>query len=294
MIEKSNELLISKIKRIAHCNKYFICRWIKHSYKILFYYLLLYTKKTVTITTSTFWNGKMQIILPEKVSYNIWRNKYFDESVSIFLLKYLKINDNFIDIGAHYGFYSLLGSYLVGPNGRVISFEPTPSTFNILNSNTINFASYDNIEAYNYAVFSTEKVINFKDFGVINSAFNTLTIARTSEDIQSEEIKVKSIILDNFIQKYYSDLKINLIKIDAESAELEILYGSKGLINKYHPKIILELGDLNIELNSNTKKLVDFMQSLGYRPFGYINGVIKEIKQINFNQYNNFIFISND
>ena len=40
-----------------------------------------------------------------------------------------------LDIGAQSGFYSLLLSRLVGPNGMVFAFEPLPASFRILEEN---------------------------------------------------------------------------------------------------------------------------------------------------------------
>ena len=55
------------------------------------------------------------------------------------------------DIGAHYGYFSLKASCLVGDEGKVLSIEPTPSTYKKLYANT---SDIKNIEIYNLAFFS--------------------------------------------------------------------------------------------------------------------------------------------
>ena len=40
-----------------------------------------------------------------------------------------------LDIGANVGLYSLLGSELVGPEGRILAFEPEPNTHAVLLKN---------------------------------------------------------------------------------------------------------------------------------------------------------------
>jgi len=51
------------------------------------------------------------------------------------MIEIMKPGMVFFDVGAHYGYYSLLGSELVGEKGVVYSFEPIKSTFNILKNN---------------------------------------------------------------------------------------------------------------------------------------------------------------
>ena len=57
--------------------------------------------------------------------------------VENFLVQFLKEGDVCIDVGANVGFYTLLTSALVGESGRIYAFEPTPRTFHILTSNSI-------------------------------------------------------------------------------------------------------------------------------------------------------------
>jgi len=52
-----------------------------------------------------------------------------------FLQRHLRPGDTFLDLGAYIGFYSLLASRLVGPEGRVFSVEPEPASFERLSGN---------------------------------------------------------------------------------------------------------------------------------------------------------------
>ncbi len=109
--------------------------WVNNFYKIIYYKSLMFLNKASEIKVKTFWGGKIQVILPEMVSISIWRNGFVESDVTIYLLKYLNNGETFIDIGAHFGFYSLLASSIVGREGQVLSFEPTASTFRQLSKN---------------------------------------------------------------------------------------------------------------------------------------------------------------
>jgi FkbM family methyltransferase len=57
----------------------------------------------------------------------------------------LKPGDTFLDVGCHYGVYSIIASYLVAGSGRVIAAEPHPQTLKILRENLVlNFC--ENVE----------------------------------------------------------------------------------------------------------------------------------------------------
>lgn len=293
MEKKIIDLHIKQILRHSKLNKVNLLRWIKNFHKILIIRLLQYIKKTKSLTVKTFWGGKMEVIIPEVVSTAIWRNKYFDENVSIYLLKFLKEGNVMLDVGAHFGFYSLLASYLVGKEGKIISFEPSLSTYRQLEKNIINFSSFNNIEAFNLAVYSKNIFLEFKDFGIVHSAFNTLGKVRNTENIKANSYRIEAVCLDEFLQSRYPNLKIDLVKIDAESVELNILNGFTRTLIYQSPKLIIEVGDLN-EDSSNSRMIIEFLSKLNYSPFEFKNGgIVKHLPLVKYD-YNNLLFIKNN
>ena len=54
------------------------------------------------------------------------REGKFEAAELAFVEVFLRPGMTALDIGAHNGLYSLLASRRVGPQGRVISFEPSP------------------------------------------------------------------------------------------------------------------------------------------------------------------------
>jgi predicted methyltransferase len=78
----------------------------------------------------------MEVQLPESMSEQLVRFGLIEPDVTAYLLALLRFGDSFIDVGAHYGYHSLLAAQLVGPRGYVHAFEPTPSTRQVLMTNT--------------------------------------------------------------------------------------------------------------------------------------------------------------
>ena len=248
--------------------------------------------KTKELEIKTFWEGKMNIILPEGVSINIWRNGYAESDVSIYILKYLNKDESFIDIGAHFGFYSLLASSIVGREGHVLAFEPTTSTFKQLSKNIRN-SNYENIKIYNLAAYNKNTIMEFNDYGIINSSFNSFFVNRGENKLLGEKIKVNTIVLDDFLVDNYPDRKIDMIKIDAESSEFQVLTGLKNTINKYHPKIILEVGDFSINGTKNSRELIEIVESYGYNSFELDKTTFQLVPYITKNNeiYKNILYI---
>lgn len=264
MVPEQIQFLKKKVLKVANRNSGTrLKKWLFNFHKIIIYKSIALLNKTLSLKVKTIWEDEIEIILPEMVSINIFRNGFAEADVTYYLLEHLKEGQTFIDIGAHFGSYSLLASNLVGKKGIVISFEPTPSTFTQLKRNIVN-NEFQNIRIYNYAVFDKQTKLIFSDFGIVNSAFNSFFRNRGSNLLEKQEIEVETVKLDDFLENNFKELRIDLIKIDAESSEYFILQGSQNIIKIYKPKIILEVGDFSIEDIKKSNELVNYLYDIGY------------------------------
>lgn len=244
----------------------------------------------IKLQTKTFWGEKMLVVIPEVVSLYIYRYGFFEEGLTKIILEYLKPGMTFFDIGAHFGYFTLLASYCVGDNGQVHSFEPIPSTFSILKINT---SKKKNVRLNNLAVFSKKGTICIHDYGLNYSAFNSLYRARLPENVLSKlsvvKHKVETISIDEYVDA--TGAKPDFIKIDAESAEFEILSGMQKTIEKYHPIITIEVGDYGVSGVPSSKELIKYAISKGYRPYEYSEGKIKIHNIKDTYQYDNILLL---
>jgi FkbM family methyltransferase len=251
-----------------------------------------WSDKPLTIKAKTFWNENMRVVIPELVSLCIYRYGFFEEDLTRMVLKYLKPGMTFFDIGAHFGFFTLFGSFLVGYEGQVHSFEPTLSSFNVLKTNVLNKG---NVILNDCAVFSKRKTILINDYGIQYSAFNSIYSARLPQDIISklklQKYEIKTISIDEYVES--KGIRPDFIKIDAESSEFEILLGMEETITKFQPMISVEVGDIGVNDVPTSKDLIDFLINRGYQPYEFIGDRI--IKHAIKNEYNykNIIFVPN-
>ena len=56
----------------------------------------------------------------------------YEPKLSEAIRERLQPGDVFLDIGANVGYFSVLAAHLVGPEGRVVAFEPHPEAIEIL------------------------------------------------------------------------------------------------------------------------------------------------------------------
>ena len=255
----------------------------------LFCFFLRKQRSFFSIKTKTFWGRRMNVVLPEVISSDIRRFGFIEESVASFIINFASKGDCLIDIGAHFGFFSLLMRDVVGKNGSVHSFEPTPSTFLVLEKNT-KFDS--NIFINRNAIWDFNKVIELNDYGLTSSAFNSINESRDKKNnAQSPKIKIKvnAVKLDDYVRD--NCIVPKLIKIDAESAEYQVLKGMDNILSKMDPLLCIELGDLGINNVISSKKIIEYlMNNYSYKPYEIKDGrlFIHKIKE-NY-EYTNLFF----
>jgi hypothetical protein len=119
-------------------------------------------------------------------------------------------------------------------------------------------------------------------------AFNSVTAARLDHEVLSvREHQVEAISLDEFREQLAS--RIDIIKIDAETAEEQILQGARNLLKTDQPIVTLEVGDEGTE-SGRSRKLIETLALMDYEAWEFAQGrFFKHVLQDNYT-YNNLIF----
>ncbi len=174
---------------------------------------------------------------------------------SIYILNKTKPNRNkdlkIFDIGANFGFLSLVWASTVASKGKVYSFEPHKEVYkSFLKSITANKLR-ETIYVENCAVGNANKEVEIN----MNSASSNML--QTSSAYKSNpSARINMITIDYYIEKNEIN-DCDLIKIDVDGIELDILKGAKHSIQSFKPIVIVEL--------NGEKEIIDFMQNLGYK-----------------------------
>ena len=185
------------------------------------------------------------LMLPAKMVIQL-RNRFGGaRDLEIDLLSdYVSANSKVIDVGAHIGSYTYVLAKLVGPNGKVYSFEPQPNSFQYL---VDGFKAHKNVILHNLIVSNQNSMMKLSiptidfhpKYGNAGGTLNSL-----SEDHQT--VLVKAIKLDDCNLG-----RISFIKIDTEGNELRVLQGAREIIQRNLPVIMIEILAGTSEENSS-------------------------------------------
>lgn len=180
-----------------------------------------------------FWGDRMLVVTGETVSRGILGFGYAEDGITALLCDLVEPGSLAVDIGAHFGYESLLMSRLTGPSGSVHSFEPNPEVcaFAALNLSCVPWARLHPIALSDHA--------GRAPFGLpplADSAFGGLGLNIPVE----KQVEIELNTLDAMIANRTRPVAV--IKCDAEGHELAILRGAMGVIGADRPALILETG----------------------------------------------------
>jgi FkbM family methyltransferase len=153
------------------------------------------------------------------------------------LLGLISEGDVVVDVGANIGWYSVQFARAAGESGQVISFEPEPANFALLEENLALNNMSDRVEALNLAAADKEGTLDFElsptNFGDHRVRFeqplNHPAGPEYYEESSRPVISVRSTRLDETLSAYgiSPGRRIRLIKLDCQGAEAAIIAGAR-------------------------------------------------------------------
>ncbi len=160
----------------------------------------------------------------------------------------------FYDIGAHVGFYALLGAKAVR-SGSVFAFEPEPENVTVLNE-VIARNGLSNVSVCEVAVSDAPGKLSFARSPNLRSSGHLSSIGCDTADT-GEEITVDCTTLDLFCETHPLP---DVIKIDVEGAEAFVLRGARQVLRRKLPALLIEVHRKEYLIDIETELL-----PIGYR-----------------------------
>jgi FkbM family methyltransferase len=187
----------------------------------------------------------------------------YEMDVSRIFKKVLRPGDIAVDIGANVGWFSMLAASLVGPSGKVFSFEPSISNVTKLKANA-DLNNFKNIEIVGAAMSDGIRTAIFY-LNPDGNGGHALWDMHINTKKKSELVTIKTTTID----ERFSSLAPRLIKIDTEGHENRVLAGAtKVLKSGITPFIISELHGPGLsKFGDSQESLRALMESNGYSTF---------------------------
>ena len=193
--------------------------------------------------------------------YSVPHTGTFEAKETEFVRSFVQPGQVCFDVGASFGWYTILLSKLVGPTGHVHAFEPIPHTFNILQSNvTLNECS--NVTLNNVALNATNgrKDLFLPDIGVSGS-FRLHRYEKTYQTISCRARTLDDYCLEKGISR------VDFIKADIEGAEWLMLKGATETLRQSKPVLFLEIQSESTQLfGYEPVELFAWLTDFGYVP----------------------------
>ncbi len=143
-----------------------------------------------------------------------------------------KLGDTVFDLGAHCGVSTCLLASLVGPQGRVIAFEPDPLNYSLLLRN-LERHGHTNVTALNIAVSSLNGTAPFNCEGTVGSGLASVI----KRDAVGSTIDVETVTLTEAFGRWGLPV---FCKIDIEGAEIDVLASSKDILSAHKIHLALD------------------------------------------------------
>jgi FkbM family methyltransferase len=164
------------------------------------------------------------------------------------------------DVGANMGLFTFASAGLAGPEGRVYAFEPDTSLVSLMRrSATLNdHASTSPVEIIPCAISDSVSMARFHIANRSRAANFLEGFGSTQTGGIRETHVVMTMTLDWMAQRLPAP---DVLKIDAEGAELDIFRGGERLLKAKRPIIICEVR------GSNREPITELLKDMGYQLF---------------------------
>lgn len=174
-----------------------------------------------------------------------------------FLPRFVGSGDTVVDVGGNHGLYTYHLSRLVGPSGRVHTFEPMPPNLYILR-HTIHVHGLNNVTVHPSACGEKPERAMF----YIPLDHGALELGGARQGNHGLPFECDIVRLDDVV-----DGRISFLKVDVEGAELFVLRGAERILRESRPVVLFEAGNHTRSYGYAQQAVFDFLSCFGYTFF---------------------------
>jgi FkbM family methyltransferase len=206
---------------------------------------------------------RFTIDLNDRVSRTLYLFGSFEKDVTALLTALLSPGQTMLDVGANFGYFSVLAADKVGPGGRVFAFEPDPRNILRLSTN-VELNNARNISLVPLALFDQLGTITFNLSTDLEDNLGSSSILDRGQCRQ--QMQVQTTTLDAFMQEQQLTT-VDLLKMDIEGAEVGALQGGRETLRaRKVTHLLVELHRLILG-EKPLDELMTMMGDFGYTPW---------------------------
>jgi len=212
---------------------------------------------------------EVELVLTSDIGRCVWVAGCFEPNEMYLLSTVLGSGCTFVDVGANIGLYSLLAARIVGEEGRVLSFEPSPRERELLEDNIArNGLSQVAIDGRALGDAPNDGVVlHLAD--ELHAGQNTLGSVVYENVRLAADVTVEMTTLDHAVRQSGLD-KVDVVKIDVEGAEFAVLSGARDILRTMRPLLMMELQDLSLAAQgSGAREVLELLSGFDYEVYRY-------------------------
>jgi FkbM family methyltransferase len=164
--------------------------------------------------------------------------------------------DLVFDVGAHCGVSTYHLSRLVGPQGKVVAFEPDPLNFELLRRN-VERHGLSNVILKNAALAGSSGKLPFNAESTIGSGLASLML----RDSIGETVMVDALTLEDAFAQWGTP---NFCKIDIEGAEIEVVASSEEVLRRCKTNFVFDTHHPQANGRMTTGEVERMLRNYGY------------------------------
>ena len=164
-----------------------------------------------------------------------------------------------IDVGANVGDYTALAARAVGPHGHVYACEPAPANVALLHER------FDAVPQVSVVPAAVGDHSGTTTFFLDRRASTRHSCAAANVGKTGATITVPQVMLDDVCGGLS---RLDVVKVDAQGAEMSILHGARMLLKRFRPAMVLELWPHGLSMaGANAASLLTFLKDRDYAVF---------------------------
>jgi FkbM family methyltransferase len=203
--------------------------------------------------------------LSQGIDFAIYLGNIYERKTKAALRKLVSPASLVLDIGANIGAHTLHLAQLVGPDGRVMAFEPTDFAVQKLIRNLeLNRSLASRVEPYHCFLTASDGA------SVPNTIYSSWPLPVTDgvhakhlgRKMQTKMAKSRS--LDSILSER-ADRKVQLVKLDVDGFECDVLRGATMILREARPIFVMELAPYVLEeRGASLDELLSYFIPNGY------------------------------
>ncbi|MDP1838059.1 MAG: FkbM family methyltransferase [Reyranella sp.] len=188
----------------------------------------------------------------------------FEPNEFNFLDRLLKPGMVFVDVGANDGYYTLFAARRVGPEGRVVSVEPSSRERGHLERN-IARNGIGNVTIVPAALGAAAGHADLHLAHGVHTGHNTLGQFAHDDVVPARVERVPLETLDAVVTRLGLP-RVDVVKIDVEGGEANVIAGARAMLAAMRPVLMMEVSDGALRAQGSSQKaLLEMLRGeLGY------------------------------